>query len=135
MWNIDQHIRGSDQTKAYFLLRSRRGRDSSCINTTEGVRSNHGKVYSIQHYVIKFVSHLRYVGDFLMDTPVSSTSKTDCHDQIEMLLKMALNTNTNSIISYFVVKTRTISSIILVWESDFHHGVSIMEYLNSNHNI
>jgi len=25
----------------------------------------HGKVYSIQHYLIKFVSDLRQVGDFL----------------------------------------------------------------------
>ena len=27
--------------------------------------SNDGEVYSIQHYVIKFVSDLRYVGGFL----------------------------------------------------------------------
>ena len=35
--------------------------------TTKVVSSNpdHGKVYSIQHYVIKFVSDLRKVGDFL----------------------------------------------------------------------
>ena len=35
--------------------------------TTKGVRSNlaHGEVYSIQHYVIKFVSDLRHVGGFL----------------------------------------------------------------------
>jgi len=35
--------------------------------TTNVVSSNpiHGKVYSIQHYVTKFVSDLRYVGDFL----------------------------------------------------------------------
>ena len=43
------------------------------------VRSNpaHGEVYSIQHYVIKFVSDLRQVGSFLLSTPVSSTNKTD----------------------------------------------------------
>jgi hypothetical protein len=35
--------------------------------TTKVVSSNpvHGEVYSIQHYVIKFASDLRYVGDFL----------------------------------------------------------------------
>jgi hypothetical protein len=35
--------------------------------TTEAVGSNpaHGEVYSIQHYLIKFVSELRQVGVFL----------------------------------------------------------------------
>jgi hypothetical protein len=35
--------------------------------TTNVVSSNpaHGEVYSIQHYVIKFVSDLRQVGSFL----------------------------------------------------------------------
>ena len=35
--------------------------------TTKVVSLNpvHGEVYSIQHYVIKFVSDLRQVGDFL----------------------------------------------------------------------
>ena len=39
---------------------------SMCI-TIEVVSSNpvHGEMYSIQHYVIKFVSDLRQVGDFL----------------------------------------------------------------------
>jgi hypothetical protein len=38
--------------------------------TTKVVNSNpiHGKVYSIQHYVIKFVSDLRQVGGFLWVT-------------------------------------------------------------------
>ena len=43
----------------------------------------HGKVYSIQHYVIKFVSNL---------WQVLSTNKTDCHDLTEILLKVVLNT-------------------------------------------
>ena len=35
--------------------------------TTEAVSSNptHGEVYSIQHYVVKFVSDLQQVGGFL----------------------------------------------------------------------
>ena len=62
--------------------------------TTEVVSSNpvHGEVYSIQHYVIKFVSDLGQFGGFLR-TPIYSTNKTDRHDIIEiLLLKVALNT-------------------------------------------
>jgi len=61
---------------------------------TNGVSSNpiYGKVYSIQHYVIKFVSDLQQVGGFLLGTPVSSTNKTDHHDIAKILLTVALNT-------------------------------------------
>ena len=56
--------------------------------TTKVVSSNpaHGKVYSIQLYVINFVSDLQQVG-----TPVSSTTKNDCHNITEILLTVALN--------------------------------------------
>jgi hypothetical protein len=54
------------------------------------VKCVHGEVYSIQYYVIKFVSDLRQVGGFLLAL-VSSTNKTDCHDITEILLKVALN--------------------------------------------
>ena len=39
----------------------------SMLITTKAVSSNvvHGEVYSIQHYVIMFVSDLRQVGSFL----------------------------------------------------------------------
>ena len=49
--------------------------------TTKIVSSSpvHGEVYSIQHYVIKFVSDLQQVNGFF---PVSSTNKTDGHDII-----------------------------------------------------
>jgi hypothetical protein len=40
----------------------------------------HGEVYSIQHYVIKFVSDLRQVWVFL-----PSSTKTDHHDMNEIL--------------------------------------------------
>jgi hypothetical protein len=62
--------------------------------TTKVVNSNpvHGKMYLIQHYLIKLVSDLRQVGGFSPGTPVSSTNKTDCHDIAELLLKVALNT-------------------------------------------
>jgi hypothetical protein len=64
--------------------------------TTKVVKSNsaHGKVYWIQHYVIKFVSDLRQVSGFFGLTPVSSTNKTDRHYITEILLKVALNTIT-----------------------------------------
>ena len=59
--------------------------------TTKDVSSNpvHGKVYSIEHYVIKCVSDLWQVDRFLW---FSSTIKTDRHDMTEILLKVALNT-------------------------------------------
>ena len=62
--------------------------------TTNVLNSNsaHDEVYSIQHYVIKFVSDLRQVGGFLrVLSPVSSINKTDHHDITEILLKVALN--------------------------------------------
>ena len=62
--------------------------------TTKVVSLNlaHGKVYSIQHYVIKFISNLRQVW-FSLGPPDSSTNKTDRYDINEMhvLLKVALN--------------------------------------------
>jgi len=61
-----------------------------------------GKVYSIHHYVIKFVSDLRQVGGFFPGTPVSSTKKTDRHDITEILLKVALNTITLPLNYYFI---------------------------------
>ena len=64
--------------------------------TTKVVSSNpgRGEVFSIQHYVIKFVSDIRQVGWFSPDTPVSSTNKTDhhMHNITEVLLKVTLNT-------------------------------------------
>jgi len=51
--------------------------------TTNGVSSNppHGEMYSIQHFVINFVSDLQPVGQwFSPGTLISSTNKTDHHD-------------------------------------------------------
>ena len=66
----------------------------SAAIATKVVSSNpiRGEVYSIQHYVINFVSALRQVSGFLPGTPVSSTNKTDRHDITEVLLKVALKT-------------------------------------------
>ena len=70
--------------------------DQSVHITPKVVSSNpaHGEVYSIQYYVIKFVSDLQHVGGFLWGTPVSSANKTDCHNITGTLLKVALNTKT-----------------------------------------
>ena len=43
----------------------------------------HGEMYSIQHYMIRFVSYLRQVGGFLW------VLRTDRHDKTEILLKVA----------------------------------------------
>jgi len=51
-------------------------------------------VYSIQYYVIKFVSDLRQVDDFLRVLRFPPPNKTDRHDIIEILLNVALNTTT-----------------------------------------
>ena len=54
----------------------------------------HGEVYSIQHYVIQFVSDLRQVGGFLLVFRFPPPIKLTCHDITEILLKVALNTIT-----------------------------------------
>jgi len=61
--------------------------------TTKVVSSNpvHDEVYSIQHYVIKFVSYLRQVGGYLRVLRFPPLKKTDRHDITEILLKVALN--------------------------------------------
>jgi len=89
------------------LSRGRRGHDRTLVGFTitcaisayhhwgwDEFESHSGEVYSIQHYVIKFVSDLGQVSGFLWGTPVSSINKTDCHDITEILLKVALNTIT-----------------------------------------
>ena len=67
--------------------------------TTYVVGSNltHGKVYLIQHYVIKFVSDIWQVIGFLWVLGFPPlTNKTDHHDITEILLKVALKQhNTN----------------------------------------
>ena len=63
--------------------------------TTNVVNSNpsHEEVYSIQHYVIKFVSDLWQVGGFLRVLQFSPPTKqiATIYNVIEILLKMALN--------------------------------------------
>ena len=62
--------------------------------TTYVVKSNpaHGEVYSIQHYLIKFVIDKAVGRCFSVGTPVSSTNENDRLHITEILLKVALNT-------------------------------------------
>ena len=62
--------------------------------TTKGLFSDpvHGEVYSIQHYVIKFVSDLRQVGGFLQVLQFPPPLTSDRNDVIEILLRVALST-------------------------------------------
>jgi hypothetical protein len=89
--------------------------------TFKVVSSNpaHGEVYSIQLYVIKFVSHL---WKFSSGTPVSSINKTDRHDTTEILLKVALNTITlirtlraNEFLQYCCLINLLLSLIIILY--------------------
>ena len=51
-------------------------------------------MYSMQHYVIKYVRDLQKVGDFLWVLPIPPPIKLTVNDIAEMLLKVALNTIT-----------------------------------------
>ena len=68
--------------------------ESVPITKVESLNAIRGKVYSIQHYVIKFVSDLRQVSDFSPGTLLSCTNKADRHDITEILFIVALNTIT-----------------------------------------
>ena len=63
----------------------------SNLHNIKVVSSNpaHGEVYSIQHYVIKFVSDRSEVFSGYSGSP---PNKTDRHDITEIFLKVALNT-------------------------------------------
>ena len=61
--------------------------------------STHGKLYSTELYVIKVCQRLAAGRWFSLGTPVSFTNKTDRHDLIEILLKVALNTITPTMLS------------------------------------
>ena len=68
----------------------------------------HGEVYSIQHYVIKFVSDLLQVF-FPPCTLVSSTNDTERHDIAEILFNVALNTISLTLTLYKYIPKRCIA--------------------------
>jgi hypothetical protein len=49
-----------------------------------------GEVYSIQHYVMNFVSDLQQVSGFLQVLRFPTPKKSDCLDIAEILFKVAL---------------------------------------------
>jgi len=86
-------------THVSTLRRGRRdhmvvGFTTTCAITTKVVSFNpvHGEVYSIHHYVIKFVSDLRQDGGFLRELWLPSPIKLIATLVIEILLKKTLNT-------------------------------------------
>ena len=62
----------------------------------------HGEVYLIQFYVTKVCQWLVAGRWFSPGSPVSSTNKTDYHDIIEILLKVALNTIALTLTQYLI---------------------------------
>ena len=56
------------------------------------LNSAHGKVYSMQNYVINFASDIRQVGGVLQVLLFPTLIETDHHDMAELLLKVALIT-------------------------------------------
>ena len=75
--------------------------------TTKVVSSNllHGEMYSIQHYVMQFVSDLRQVSDFLRVLRFLPLITTDHHDITEILLKVSLSTTTLILICQYCFAT------------------------------
>jgi hypothetical protein len=82
------------------------------IRTTCATSAYHGEVYSIQYYVIKFVSDLRQIGVF---SPVSFTNKTDRLAITVILLKVTLNTITITPFSCYNVTLYTPNCVTEFW--------------------
>ena len=76
------------------MLRGHRGHDCMVVGFTKVVSLNpaHDKVYSIQQYVIKFVSDLRQVAGFLQFPPPKKKLTAIIYNITEILLEVALNT-------------------------------------------
>ena len=79
-------------------IRNRCGRDHMVVGltTTYTISAYHhwSCEFSIQHYVKSFCQSFATGQWFSQGTPVFSTNKTDCLDITEILLKVALNTIT-----------------------------------------
>ena len=59
-----------------YICGGRRDRDRMAVLPVQSVRIPNGEVYSIQQYMIKFVSDLRQVGDFLWFPPPIKVTTT-----------------------------------------------------------
>ena len=63
----------------------------SITNNLVSSNPDHGEMYLIQHYVIKFVSDLPQASGFLLVFRFHPLLKADCHDITEILLKLAVS--------------------------------------------
>ena len=68
-------------------------------------------LYSIQHYVIKFVCDLRHLC-CSPGTLVSSTNKTDRHDITEILLKVALNSTNQTTRKHYTTTFHLVNYLV-----------------------
>ena len=75
-------------------------------------KSHSGEVYSIQHYVIKFVSDLRQVGGFLWALQFPPSTKTDRNDITEILFKVVLNTTTLTLLKECITNPKNINQLL-----------------------
>ena len=85
-WEVVFHLVGSLWSCSFVVW------FTTTYSSTKVVISNptQGEVYSIQFYVIKFVSDLWQTGQWYSPQVTGFTYKTDCHDITEILLKVAL---------------------------------------------
>ena len=99
--------------------------------TTNVVSSNpaHGEVYSIQHYMIKFVSDLRQVGGFIRVLRFPPPIKLIATDITEILLKVALNPLTQT--GFSLLKLHTRIMVIVFPQLYFVHFQSRNSCLNN----
>ena len=75
-------------------------------------KSNYGKVYLIQHYVIKFVSDLRQVGGFLRILRFPPPIKLTPHNLTEKLLKSYVKHHKPNPIIMYISDSRIIVLIL-----------------------
>ena len=80
-------------------------------------------MYSIQHYVINFVSDLRQVSGFLRVLRFPLPKKTDRYDITEILLKVVLDTITLTPRIFEILNVwrlfRTLQEIFITWTFTF----------------
>ena len=75
----------------WFIFISIIDTQMSMVNKSMANIDSNVRVYSIQHYVMRFVSDFRQVGVFIRVLRFPPPTKTDRHDITEILLKVALN--------------------------------------------
>ena len=78
--------------KIFIFLFSSGNAMNQCLSSPLSCEFEFRSGWSVQHYVIKFVSDLLTGRWFSPGSPVSSTNITDRHDITEILLKVAVKT-------------------------------------------